>query len=50
MKERCVKDGLDPEENLVPQFRAHLNRGVYSIFTRIKDLEDLQNLFISGKI
>ncbi|KKF99592.1 DNA sulfur modification protein DndE [Methanosarcina mazei] len=44
MKERCVKDGLNPEEDLVPQFRAHLNRGVYSIFSRIKNLGDIKNL------
>ena len=44
LKERCINDGLDPEIDLLPQFRAHLNRGVYSIFTRIKGLGDLQSL------
>ena len=44
LKERCINDGLDPEIDLMPQFRAHLNRGVYSIFTRIKGLGDLQSL------
>ena len=44
LKERCINDGLDPEIDLLPQFRAHLNRGVYSISTRIKGLGDLQSL------
>lgn len=44
LKERCINDGLDPEIDLMPQFRAHLNRGVYSIFNRIKGLGDLQSL------
>jgi len=44
MKERCVHDGLDYNLELFKQFRAHLNRGVYGIFSRIKDLSDIQNL------
>jgi DNA sulfur modification protein DndE len=44
LRERLIADGLDPERDLFPQFRAHLNRGVFSIFARIKDLSDFQSL------
>lgn len=44
LRERCIEDGLDIEKDLVPQFRAHLNRGVISIYSRIKDLSDFQSL------
>ena len=44
IKERCVEDGLDPEKDLLPQFKAHLNRGVFIIFSRIKDLTDFKKL------
>ncbi len=44
LRERLISDGLDPETDLFPQFRAHLNRGVFSVFSRIKDLSDFQSL------
>jgi len=44
LRERLVADKLDPEQDLFPQFRAHLNRGAFSIFSRIKDLSDFQSL------
>jgi len=44
MKERCIVDGLEPEKDLLPQFRAHLNRGVFGIYGRIKDIGDIGNL------
>lgn len=44
LRERLIADGLNPEDDLFPQFRAHLNRGVFSIFARIKDLSDFQSL------
>jgi DNA sulfur modification protein DndE len=36
LKERLVEDGLNPTLDLLPQFRAHLNSGVLSLFNRIK--------------
>lgn len=42
--ERCIQDGLDPEKDLPDQLRAHLNRGVYGIYSRIKGLGDIQSL------
>ncbi len=44
LRERLIADGLDPKTDLFPQFRAHLNRGVFSVFSRIKDLSDFQSL------
>jgi DNA sulfur modification protein DndE len=36
LKERLVEDGLNPSTDLMPQFKAHLNRGVLSLFNRVK--------------
>lgn len=49
MKERCIADGLDLEKDLLPQFRAHLNRGVFGIYGRIKDIGDVENLLPSNE-
>jgi len=44
VKERCIHDNLDPEKDLYDQLRAHLNRGVFGIFTQIKGLGDFHIL------
>jgi len=44
VRERCINDGLDPEDDLLPQFRAHLNRGAFFVFAQVKDLGDFQKL------
>ena len=44
VKERCIQDGLDSEKDLYNQLRAHLNRGVFGIFTQIKGLADFRTL------
>ena len=44
LKERCIHDGLDPDKDLYDQLRAHLNRGVFGIFSRVKGLGDFQTL------
>lgn len=44
LKERCIQDGLNPKKDLLPQFIAHLNRGILSIFSMVRDLGDLRNL------
>lgn len=49
MRERCIADGLDLERDLLPQFRAHLNRGVFSMYGRVREISDIQNLFVSNK-
>lgn len=48
IKERCVMDGLDPISEFIPQFKAHLNRGVQTIFPRIKHIGDLEKLLNSS--
>ena len=44
VKERCIQDNLDPEEDMYDQLRAHLNRGVFGIFPQIKGLGDFHIL------
>lgn len=46
LKERCLTDGLDPETELAPQLRAHINRGTFGIFPLVKGLGDLQSLLV----
>ena len=48
MKERLLQDGLDPDKDLIPQFKAHLNRGAISLFDKVKHLGDLYELLPSG--
>lgn len=49
LKQRCIQDGLDPEKDLVPQFKAHLNNGIVMIYPRLKDLGDFYNLLPAGE-
>jgi len=44
LKERLLKDGLDLNKDLLPQFRAHLNRGAITLFDKVKNLGDLHEL------
>ena len=45
LKERCALDRLElDEDNLVKQYRAHLNRGVGLLYGRVKGLSDLVGL------
>ncbi len=44
LKERLVRDGLDPEGDLLPHFRAHLDRGIPLVYSRVKSLVDLDDL------
>ncbi len=41
LRERCAYDGLDLDSDLDDQFRAHVNRGVIHLSTRVKNLNDL---------
>ncbi len=47
VKERCLKDGLDPEADWSEQLRAHVNRGVGMLASRLKTLGDLVELLPS---
>lgn len=45
LEERAVtNDMLEDNDALVQYFRAHLNRGVQILYSRIKGLQDLVNL------
>jgi DNA sulfur modification protein DndE len=44
IKERCIKDNLDPDKDFMKTFKAHINNGVLAIHGRLKDLSDLPNL------
>ena len=44
IKQRCKLDGLDPEKNFMKYFKAHLNNGIMTIYSRLNDLADLPNL------
>ena len=44
LKERLIKDGLDPNKDLFSQLRAHMNRGAISLYDKVKTLEDFQDL------
>lgn len=50
LRERLIHDGLDPEKDLMPQFKAHLNRGIVMLFSRVKGLEDIYDLIPSDLI
>lgn len=50
LKERLLKDGLEIEKNLLPQFKAHLNRGTIALFDKVKDLGDLYELLPADKV
>src|SRR5438309_11668919 len=41
LKERLTSDGLNPELDLIPHFKAHLDRGISIVYVRIKSLLDL---------
>lgn len=47
LKERMIKEGLDPEKDLLGQFKGHLNRGVGILFSRVKHIGDLYSLLPS---
>jgi DNA sulfur modification protein DndE len=44
LRERLVRDSLNPETDLEPQFKAHLSRGVLLLYQRLKSIADLADL------
>ncbi len=44
LKERLLRDGFSLTLDLVSQFRAHMNRGVSLLQTRVKGLTDLSDI------
>lgn len=49
LRERLARDGLDPEQELESQFRAHLSRGVMLLSQRLKTLADLAGLITEAQ-
>ena len=47
LRERCAYDKLDLDKDLEDQFRAHVNRGVLMLNSRMKHLGDLSRLIQS---
>ena len=44
MLDRLEKDKIDPNKDLNLMMRAHLNRGVYSLISRIRGLSDINEM------
>ena len=44
IKQKCIEEGFDIEEDFMKLFKFHLNNGIEAINGRIKDLGDLINL------
>ncbi|SVB11236.1 uncharacterized protein METZ01_LOCUS164090 [marine metagenome] len=44
MIDRLHRDGLDPEKYLNIMLRAHLNRGVYSLVSRVYGLSGINEM------
>lgn len=49
VKERLLQEGKDPEEDLYKEFVAHLNRGVFHLYSRLDDPSDFYEL-LPGEI
>ena len=41
LKVRLMEDGLDSEEDLLPFFKEHVERGVVLLYNRVKEFADL---------
>lgn len=44
VREKCIKDGLNPKTHFLHIFKTHLNNGIMAIYARVKDISDLVNL------
>lgn len=44
LRERCLQDGLDPENDLADQLTAHINRGVGLLYPRMESMLDVGSL------
>ena len=48
LRQRCLQDGLDPEEELPEQLRAHINRGVSILYPRLRSLSDIGEMVMQA--
>lgn len=44
LKQRCHKDSLPKPTDIAKQFRAHMNRGVFLLASRISDISSIPDL------
>jgi DNA sulfur modification protein DndE len=44
LKTRLIRDGLDPNKDLLFNFKEHIERGVILLFNRVKQFKDLATL------
>ena len=44
LKEKLITEGLDPNKDFYDHLRAHINRGSFSLYNRVKSLSDLYSL------
>ena len=44
VRQRCLHDDLDPDDEMSEQLRAHINRGIGILYPRLKNLADLGHL------
>lgn len=44
IKERCITDCLDPDNELADYLDSHLERGIIGVFSRVKHISDIRNL------
>ena len=49
LRERMVRDGLDPERDMEEQLVAHLSRGVHLLWSRAKNLEDIAPILAKAR-
>jgi len=49
LRERLMQDGLDIEEHLESQFKAHLSRGVTLLSQRLKTLSSLSDMIVNAQ-
>ena len=48
LRERLVRDGLEPNADFQPQLRAHMNRGAEMACGRMRDLSDVLSLVLQA--
>ena len=48
LRQRCLQDGMDPDEELPEQLRAHINRGVSILYPRLRSLSDIGEMVMQA--
>ena len=46
LKMRMINDRMNPDVDLLTQFKEHIERGVVLLFNRVKDFKDLSSLLV----